>query len=263
VLEAFFTGEAQGRILDDGITPPEWDEFEAYALDRLNRLTELLTPAHVKGTPLALQVRLRSWPAFVKHLKTIYTPETARAMREGLREWDIDQKGEPARIGARSVPLKGTIDSVDRLPGLHLITDYKRSGTPEKASVKTGSSPQLLLYAQALDRQAELPLQRAVIGYWSILKGHWQDVLAGKDVVDEARKLGLVSPREKETLEDAIERLTIRWQARQDEAESTGYFRPDPSECGFCRFAGVCRRDDPEIGPLLGTDLVDDAEAGA
>lgn len=239
VLQAFFTGKTGARELDGGLVPPAWGDFEAYALARLHALTDELTPGHLKGSPLALQVRLYSWPAFVRHLMKIYTPETLHLMNAGLREFDVE------------APVKGRIDSVDRLGGLHLVTDYKRSGTPEKGAVKSGLAPQLLLYAQALEAKQELPLAQAVVGYWSILKGHWQDVLAGSGVVDEARQRGLIAPREKETLEDAVARLTARWQARLSEVEASGFFRPDPSECGFCAFAGICRRDDPELGPRL------------
>ncbi len=254
VLEAFFTGEVSGRVVDGPVdVTVGWEAFPLYAQLRLERLTGVLAPPGFEGSPLDLHLKFHSWPAFVAHLTRIYRPETLALMRLGFREFALDHKHEPATvaIGARAIPLRGSIDSVDQLGGLHLITDYKRSGSPDKASVKAGLSPQLLVYAQALEAKHGLPLRLAVVGYWSILKGTWQGVLAGSDALDQAKSLGLVGSRDKDLLEAATDGLNERWLKRQEAYDASGEFEPDSNQCGFCRFSGICRKDDPEIAPLL------------
>jgi len=259
VLEAFFTGKVQRRSVAAPLdTSVPWEGFRDYALGRLGELTEQLVPPTQRDSPLHLHVRLAAWPAFVDHLLELYTPATLARATHGLREHRLGAGGDLAsvQVGERVVQLKGSIDSVDLLGDAHVITDYKRSGSPDKASVKAGLAPQLVVYALALanrsDGAAQLPLPRAIVGYWSILKGAWQEALAGQEVLDTARERGLIGPRDKDTLDAAAERLLELWQWRQEQLLAPGgAFKPDPGECGFCRMSGVCRKDDPELAPLV------------
>ena len=160
--------------------------------------------------------------------------------------------------------LRGYVDSLDDLGGVYLLTDYKRHSTPSKSDVKVGRSPQLLLYANALAHlpmvrqiflrhgETPYPLARLIVGYWSIIKGEWIGIAAGRDAKAMAQELGLLPKRSKESLEEFTDNLTAIWSWRHAQLfEQAGDFRPDPSECGYCAFAGVCRRDDPELAPAV------------
>lgn len=259
VLEAFFTGAVDGRkVAPELATDGDWAEFPAYATGRLNELTTALAPPHAKDSPLELHVRRRSWPAFVKHLTQLYTPETLALALQGWRERRLAHgEGDmlPLAVKGRTVKLRGAIDAVDRLDALHVITDYKRSGTPTRADVRRGLSPQLLVYAQAVTAMSggELPLARAVVGYWSILKGRWIPLLAGSEALAAAKQRGLVGRsagrREEDTLEGAVQHLAGLWDWRLGELSEAGAaFRPDASACGHCHYQGICRKNDPELG---------------
>ncbi len=259
VLEAFFTGCTKSQT----ILPPldvsvAWEDFAAYALNRLNDLTDKLAPPHAHETPVTLQLRHRSWPAFVAHLQQLFRGQSISAMADGWRELMIGGRGAPASLtlAGHTVAVRGKIDSVDRVGAMHLITDYKRNGTPERRGVVVGTAPQLPFYALALAAQSDLPLAQAVVGYWSILKGTWQPILAGSAVRDEASARGLIGSRDKEPLEDAAARMLSLWGWRYAQhVAGSAAFVPDPGQCGFCDFAGVCRRDDPELTAGIHTHM--------
>jgi RecB family exonuclease len=257
VLEAFFTGKAGERRLAGPLDPTvAWENFRAYALDRLTELTETIAPSGPQVEPVLLQLKLKSWPAFVDHLMRLYTPATLARALLGWRERSLTQDDGAAielALGDRRVKLRGAVDAIERPDGVHVITDYKRAGTPPKAEILSGIAPQLLVYAQAASAMSpELPLSQAVCGYWSILKGSWQEGVAGSAAADAAKKSGLTTGKASATLEDALAHFLDLVDWRLKEVEPAGAsFRPDPSACGFCRFAGVCRRDDPETQPAL------------
>lgn len=251
VLEAFFTGRADKRTVAPPLTQPDsWEDFEAYCTQRLWTLSERLLPRAYLESAEGLQLRFKAWPAFAAHLKTIYNEETWQRARRGLRE-----------LGFRTEHFKGKIDSVDHLTDFHVITDYKRSGAPSPVDARQGIAPQLAVYAAALAEGAAedlLPLERAVLGYWRILDGSWVGVSAGSAAMSAAKAAKLVPPKaavETESLIAAVDEL-VDW--RRDATRQAGAYVPDPSQCGFCRWHGICRRDDPQAKSLFqARDLLD------
>ncbi len=244
VLEAFFTGRAAGRTIAGPLGAPEtWDRFEEFCVARLADLSETLLPRSYLESAEGLQLRFKAWPAFAAHLKGLYDEASWHRDRRGLREH-----------GFRTDRFKGKIDSVDRLPDYHVVTDYKRGGPPPIAQVRSGVAPQLAVYAAALaDGAADetLPLERAVVGYWRILEGAWVGVGAGSAVLAAAKDAKLVPPKagvEAETLLAAVDGL-VAW--RRAATRAAGAYVPDPSQCGFCRWQGICRRDDPQAHALF------------
>ena len=257
ILEAFFTGRHFEQQLQTALafTGPS-EDWECQALERLSELTERLLPKAAEDSPLELQLRLRAWPAFAAHIAALYAAAASGTDNGGQREQPLvhaDGRAVQLQVGERQVVLKGSIDSVDKLPSMHLITDYKRRSTPRRAAVKAGLVPQLLLYATALEQiHPEHPIAQAVVGYWSILGGQWVQGFAGSAAMDQAKELNLIPPRDKTTLEDAMHNLMQHWQTRQTELLAPfGAFAPVPQDCQFCGYAGVCRKDDPEFAPRL------------
>jgi inactivated superfamily I helicase len=262
VLEAFFAELPAGQ---------EAGSYAQFALDRLIRLTGELCPPHLVGSEAWVQARTIGWPAFARHVENLYRTGGLDRCALGARELayatGIPLTAETPDGGAAFAPtLRGKIDSIDTpLPGVHLITDYKRSGSPARAEVLAGRSPQLTLYAAALDRLArtgdgeQLPetlrglrLENTIIGYWSILKGEFTAVAAGSAVADTAQQLGLFPGRGKTPLlEDAFADLQAAVGQRKQEFLTAPVILPDPGDCQFCGFSGVCRKDDPDFRELM------------
>ena len=257
ILEAFFTGRHFEQQLQPELafTGPSVD-WERQALERLSGLTDRLLPKAAADSPLELQLRLCAWPAFAAHIAGLYAAANNGTGNGGRSEQPLvhgDGRAVLLQVGDRQIVLKGSIDNVDKLPTMHLITDYKRRSTPRRAAVKAGLAPQLLLYAAALEQiHPEQPVMQAVVGYWSILDGQWLHGFAGSEAMDEAKELNLIPPRDKTTLEDAMHNLMQHWQTRQTELLAPrGAFAPEPQGCQLCSYAGVCRKDDPEFAPRL------------
>ena len=261
VLEVFFTGRHKEQHLDAPLTftGPK-DTWAGQALARLNTLTDRLLPAAAADSPLELQVRQRAWPDFATHIAGIYGAAEVTGGSSGEREQRLvhaDGTAVRLQVGDRSVVLTGTIDSVDQLAGLQLITDYKRRFVPRRSAVKEGLVPQLLLYAKALEQMhPERRLAHSVVGYWSILGGQWLNSIAGSEAQEQARRLKLVAGRDKTTLEDATQSLMNHWTSRHAALLAPlGSFTPEPRDCQMCHYAGVCRKDDPEFAPRMARSL--------
>jgi RecB family exonuclease len=256
VLEAFFTGQVGRQTVAEPLKisgfPNGVEDFRTYALERLNTLTSKLAPENLGDAPVKLHLRVFGWPAFVEHVIKVYgltqQEKERSAADRGMRETAIGHtRPVTLRVGSHRVRLRGSIDAVDHVGPMHLITDYKRRGTPSRGEALRGLSPQLTFYALAYAQEFEdRPIAQGVIGYWSILNGQWTSITSGTGVQDFARDLSLISSRDKSSLEEAVTQLLGLWQWRLDTLLSpAGLFRPDPSECGHCPYSGVCRRDDP------------------
>lgn len=262
VLEAFFTGQIHGKTVGAPLRTAGWAEdtqdFRRYALDRLATFTDALAPAGFQEAPVKLHLELFAWPQFVDHVIALYgTQEGLRGLAHvfsGAREAPIGRKTPVTlAVGSHTVSLKGSIDAVERLPGLHVITDYKRRGTPKRKEALNGLSPQLAFYALAYgEEHPTCAIENAVVGYWSILQGAWIPVARGEAAQEQARALGLISPQDKSSLEDATQNLLRVWQWRLDTLLSAaGLFEPDPSVCDHCPYDGVCRKNDPVWGEAI------------
>ena len=258
VLEAFFTGKVRKKQVSEPLKAEGWaesgDGFRRYALERLRHLTDMLAPEGFKEAPVKLHLELFAWPQFVDHILRIYGTSGLERTSSGEREAPIGAGSEPLlSVGAHRIHLKGSIDAVERLSGLHLITDYKRRGIPPRQQALDGLSPQLTFYALAYAlKREECSLEKAVIGYWSILQGTWTAVASGETAKPHARELGLISSRDNTSLEETAAKLMELWRWRLDAIMADGgLFEPDPSVCDHCSYAGVCRKDDPVLGDAI------------
>lgn len=276
VLEAFFTGSwGEKKIaapIDTNVGP---EAFLSYAIRRLETLTDAICPPQLVGTESWVQARTIGWPAFARHIASIYQEQGLSRIGYGKRE--LQYKTRIPLVGpgdgdAFSPVLSGKIDSIDfPVAGIQLITDYKRSGVPKKSDVLSGNSPQLTLYAAALSELTknkrntsadgtigsneqgeettypETDLNTAIIGYWSILKGEFIGVAAGNDVRTQADQLGLMSIKSKGDLNEVYLNLQQVVGRRKKELLASPSIIPDPRDCSFCGFSGICRKDDPEF----------------
>jgi hypothetical protein len=203
-----------------------------------------------------------AWPAFAEHIRTLYdfrgvVPDGATS-GDGFREHRFDITINPS--GVPPLRLRGSIDAVESLGPLTLVTDYKRRGTARRGDVVTGLEPQLLCYAAALSEGAlgePIPLSNMATGYWSILGGTWAPGVSGTAVQPTVKALGLEGARMKGDVETSVGRMLAHWKFRHDlHISGKGALAPEPGDrCVTCRLQGVCRKDDPalEIEPTAPT----------
>lgn len=257
VLEAFFTGKAAGRAVVGPLGAPEsWEDFEAYCVARLWEISSVVLPRAYLESAEGLQLRFKAWPAFATHLKGLYDERSWYRASRGLREQTF-----------RNERFRGKIDSVDKTDAFHLITDYKRGSPPPLKDVRDGVAPQLAVYAAALAAGAaedDLPLERAVVGYWRILDGTWVGVGAGSEALPAARARKLVPPKAAVSTEELLASVDglVAW--RRQAIRASGAYVPDPSQCGYCRWEGICRKKDPQArAHFEGRDVLARRLAGA
>ena len=264
VLEAFFTSEYQGKKV---IEP--WDQaiknFYDTALKRLLTLTRILGPKNIDSKPIYFHLLHHSWPAFIKHIDRLYPQKSATAFHLGMREARLNST--PHRQGASKQPsadsspilepqfsigghlrnVTGFMDSIDRWDDHFLLTDYKRQGTPERSAIKKGISPQLPFYIAALATASQdFPIDQAILGYWSILKGEWKSQGVGPTVKDKAISKKLAN-RSTPDVQELIAAFTDLWKWREHDITESKRFYSDASDCSLCSMAGVCRKNDPNL----------------
>lgn len=239
VIEMFFSHENHPF--------PDFNQenFKAVGLGRLLTLTMIYGPHGVENTPLFFQLKNHSWPQFLKHLEDLYGHDLKRGIEKSLKETQLDPDGRhQITIRDSNRGLTGVIDSIDRLPSMTIIIDYKRRGTPTVAKVQQGMAPQLILYAEGLKETLIEPLQRMVIGYWNIIDGCFVPCGVGSEVREEAMARGLA----KKSTPD-LEELTMTsketWTKRENLIMERESFYADASDCTFCDYETLCRKNEP------------------
>lgn len=229
VLERFF------QQWPEHIDPQDFKEF---AQSKLIKLSKELAPPDPSTGPLLVHLERFAWPRFIQHLMQIY-PDFTKV--KGEREKSF---GAILSFGGEPISVVGKIDSIDEPEtDLKIITDYKRKKVPNRKQVQDGLEPQLALYSLAI--ASESPEEgNQLVGYWSILDGEWNAIAGTPQAKEWAVRRGLATRNllDLKVIQDAV---TDIWRWRKDEI-SAGRFAADPSNCGFCRFVGICRRDDPQ-----------------
>jgi RecB family exonuclease len=255
VLQAFFTGKVGGRRVASPLDPALLTNpaRRSEIVDRLTTLADALAPPATRASSTWLEARRVAWPTFAEHVAKLYSHRAAlpggELYGEGFREHRFDVTVSVP--GAAPLRLRGSIDAVDVLGPVTLVTDYKRRGTAKRGDVLLGLEPQLLCYAVALSQGAvgaPVPLESIATGYWSILGGEWVPGASGRAAQPVVKAIGLEGAKMKGDLETSVAHMLGFWKLRHDAHVSGGApFAPEASErCAMCSFGGVCRRDDPE-----------------
>ncbi len=254
ILEEFFTAD------DADLEPenPDWP-FEKKAEERLRKLTQRSAPPGALQSPFYLHLYYFAWPHLTRHLERVFRGDWLRLRRQRWKEVQLTRPEEEGFPATSHESRRGSIDSIDDLGSILLLTDYKRGGTAASSTdVRRGVMPQLAFYAQAIaDGWTAVPTARStdlVAGYWSAATGTWLARMVDENVRSDAIQLGLATPHTPtvQTATEAMrELLTWRLQTTQN-PDGSRSFPADPSRCSHCPHDGVCRRDDATF-----TDVVD------
>ena len=89
-----------------------------------------MLPAVYLASAEGLELAFKSWPAFAAHLAQLYDEKTWHRAAIGWRELAFGSKAEPdfpAPELKAGLPLRGKIDSIDRLPHQRVSREPSRS----------------------------------------------------------------------------------------------------------------------------------------
>ncbi len=221
------------------------EQFESFVTRRLVALTKEHGPKGIEQASLFMHLKDFAWPRYASYLKGIISSHGFESAPDTLREHRFCYQRE---LGGKETTLRGSIDfvqSVKKPQQAQLIIDYKRKGLPAKKSIRSGTSPQLAVYAGARSIDDDTIADNIIVGYWSILSATWQLAAVGSEAIEAAKTLGLATTRN-QPLDHYRAKVDELWSWRLDQiTKQDGRFRADPSDCHFCNYQNICRRDDP------------------
>ena len=91
-----------------------------------------------------------------------------------------------------------------------------------------------------------ISLAHTITGYWSILNNQWVVHGVGDSVKAESTEKKLCLNKTG-NLQHQIEKVLSLWRFRKEHLDQHKRFYMDPSHCGFCSYAAVCRKHDSQI----------------
>ncbi len=136
--------------------------------------------------------------------------------------------------GAGAVRLRGRIDRVDLLPAdggppRFAVYDYKLSGGGGRTTdIEQGAEFQLPIYARAV-RELVLQNPSAEIASWAYYRTKRPPELSGKPSKGRA---------------DELIEIACAHALAHAAAIRSGHFTPEPRDCRYCDFRGICRWDE-------------------
>lgn len=223
------------------------------ANDELRERFNRLVSAHLgeATTPDSVQLRTVAGPRYVEHLiglSIVKSGELWLPSGQSERAFDGDEAGDSARIALAGAErqLRGQVDRLDMAAGGMVITDYKRDGVPKADANGRLPSAQLLLYAAGLASAGLADQEQMILGYWSILKGEWTAVAVGDGIKDAAKSRGLAK-KGTPSIDSEWQLVEEHFAAKLQQVEAEGRYSADDAACGFCQYAGICRRGDPRV----------------
>jgi RecB family exonuclease len=258
VVEAFFNPSPSVVVatveqdLQLAACPADALLFRSWAERRLDALAKIIIPASYARTPQFQHMTGRGWGQVADFWGKLF--EMGFHPNNVGSEVNIGKSGSlKIMISDREIEINGSIDAVHSGAGATILIDYKTSFTPASVDVARGLEPQLILYAFALATTLDPALIRyktnldhSVAAYFSLSEGEPQYVSLGAEARNTLINHNMISKQSRaSTLEDAFGAVTSRWQQRLEEISKSSHFNADPSDCGFCGFAGICRKDDP------------------
>ena len=270
ILESFFSGKAKNRVFFSPFPKQlDIDEWFDWGMHRLNTLSGELIPAKLDYAPLRVHLTRFAWPRFLRFLKSKsqVSPDGKKLLFPENRylEWSLG-RGQGVTVdgsalfsshhGLKELTITGFLDRLDQGSGWYTLIDYKRKFAPSGKDVGTGASPQLPLYAFALSQDQFMGKgfseSQSCLMYWSILDGKEKVVGVGDEVRPHFSDLGLAGRRTPST-QDLFTALKDKWSYRlQQLLADKEAFKPEPGKaCSFCRFEGICRRDDPQTQAII------------
>jgi hypothetical protein len=166
-------------------------------------------------------------------------------------------KAKPSQLDVhgRMVHLRGSIDAVHNASQYAILVDYKTSSVPIRKQIASGLEPQLPLYSalfaqgqvdQSINSQIEINNIAAV--YFNLREGKPTFAAVGSNIKPLLQSLELLGKSARpDDMEQVINTVKKRWVERLETIDASSRFSADPSDCEYCPYDGVCRKDDPRF----------------
>jgi RecB family exonuclease len=246
VLERFFTTEVDDRLeahLRFDLCPADVSSFITWAHQRLDGIALVTVPKNLARLPQFQHMAGRGWQQVAEQWGVMYA--TGFSPKQVETEVKIGRAVPlTIAINGRSITIDGSIDAVFKRGGDSILVDYKTGVVPTIKDVEDGVAPQLLIYSWAMAQKE--PLTASAVSYLNLSEGRQLFVAVTQDIKPSLTTHGLLSPSAKPAdLNNAFTAVKNRWSERLREIEASSRFMADPSDCKYCPYDNICRKNDP------------------
>lgn len=211
------------------------------------------------------QHSFRAWAEFVSDLWEASASENFWRNLCTEKEWNAyilpNEKSATNQNLNKTLHFSGRLDLCHPSSELSVLIDYKRSVRQTRKDLSLGKYSQLAIYALALQQNisksekldsVDFDQKPTLVGYWDILKGTWHPMNTpqGKqqDLETYSKLIGNKKQIAGGSLTEILATIKSRLKTRLDTYEQSGYrVQIDPSDCGYCEYSGVCRRNEPKF----------------
>jgi hypothetical protein len=265
VLETFFIDEELPGIRPElhlKHCPPSGPDFVTWTVMRLEAIATLLVPSELQRAEDFQQMLGKGWLDVARFWGQLL--ESGFAIKTVETELSIG-KAKPAEVQLPdlNVKLRGSIDAAHRSGDLAVLVDYKSSTVPQKRLISVGLEPQLPIYAEAfsqskVDRDDAFSTSQKNIAaiYFNLRDGKPTVAAVGADIKPLLQSCGIIGRNTRpEDMEEAVQAVRSRWLERLDSIRDSKRFEADPSDCDYCPFDGVCRKDDPRYRDAIAAQV--------
>ncbi len=256
ILEIFYTGCDEEdlklpRLAKKILTENIYDVL----LKRLKLITTLLFEKKL-SRDIVYHLLHYSWPSFVRFLVNFYRPINDKESESFFSEFEKELSfgGSFSKISTPffqyensfgdkcQIPLRGSIDSLDKGGDRFLLVDYKRKTVPTLKDQSTYKDTQLLFYLLVYSVIYKKDLESGLFGYWSIMDGNWNPRGVG-DFFPEIEGVSDASSLKKKSLTE----MTIDFRKKVAEAllcfreENVQFEKNKGKHCESCEYFDFCQ----------------------
>ena len=255
VLEQFFAAKPPPGLnpkLDLSMSPQSSRDFATWAEERLHALASILVPVSLQRSEDFQQMTAKGWGDVANFWSQLV--DAGFSLKTVETEVALGSDSSVVFIVAdQPISVKGSIDAVHKTHDMAILVDYKTSTVPTKKLLSEGLEPQLPLYAKVFSNfksytgeKSSISSENIATVYFNLKEGKATFAAVGSNIKPLLQASGLL-PRNMKPLElvETITAVESRWTSRLKALQETKRFEADPSDCGFCKFAGICRKEDP------------------
>jgi PD-(D/E)XK nuclease superfamily len=266
VVEAFFNQPSEIVVEGDlqlSACPKEPELFKNWAGRRLHALAQIIVPPSFARAPKMQHMTGTGWGKVADFWSGLLA--AGFPLNKVAAEIDIGKSGNlTMSFSGRQIVIHGKIDAVHASTAATLLVDYKTTVMPTAGNIADGLEPQLILYAHALSNSTDANLQpfktnvdRTAVAYYSFIDGKARYVSIGAEAKAHFLEAKIIGPKTSSSdLASALAAVQSRWQQRLETIDRTHHFDGDPSDCKYCHFAGICRKDDPRYRDRFTTQKI-------
>lgn len=265
VLETFFRREELPGIspgLELRHCPASGPAFVNWAVMRLEAIATALIPSELRRSEDFQQMLGKGWLDVAKFWGQLL--ECGFSINSVETELSIGkEKAADVSISGLDVKLRGSIDAVHRSGDFVVLVDYKTSSVPSKSLISVGLEPQLPLYADAfsqskVDREDVYSTDQKNMAaiYFNLRDGKPTVAAVGEAIKPLLQSSGIIGRSARpDDMEETVRAVRNQWSTRLDSIQTSQRFEADPSDCDYCPFDGICRKDDPRYKDAIAAQV--------